>query len=126
MNPSAPPHVVVGDLREERPVPDDLLKDIRIAFRGLVRRPGPALIAILALGLGIGLTAGMFSIVNGVILGGLPVEEPDELVAINRITPAQGRSRLLSRIHDFVDLRERQTTFEGLAAYQLTPGGWTS
>ena len=101
-------------------MPDDFLKDIRFAFRGLVRRPGPALIAILALGLGIGLTAGMFSIVNGVILGGLPVEEPDELVAINRITPAQGSSRLLSRIHDFVDLRERQTTFEGLAAYQLT------
>jgi len=99
---------------------DALLKDIRIAFRGLVRRPGPALVAVLALGLGIGLTAGMFSIVNGVILRGLPVEEPDELVAINRVMPSQGPSRLLTRIHDLVDLRERQTAFEDLAAYQMT------
>ena len=98
---------------------DHVLKDLRIALRGLVRRPGPALVAVLALGLGIGLTAGMFSIVNGVILGGLPVEEPDEIVAISRVSAGQGPSRLLSRIHDLMDLRERQTTFEGLAAYEI-------
>jgi len=101
-------------------MPDDLLKDIRLAFRGLVRRPGAALIAILALGLGIGLTTAMFSIVNGVILKGLPVDAPHELMAINRINPSQGSSRLLTRIHDYVDLSERQTTFEGLGAYEVT------
>ena len=104
----------------ERQVLENLWKDIRLAVRSLLRSPGPALVAILALGLGIGLTAGMFSVVNGVILKGLPVEEPHELVAVNRINPAQGPSRLLSRIHDFVDLRERQTTFEGLGAYELS------
>ena len=103
----------------ERQVTANLYKDIQLAFRALRRRPGPALVAVLALGLGIGLTAGMFSIVNGVILKGLPVEEPHELVAVNRINPAQGPSRLLSRSHDFVDLQERQTTFEALAAYEF-------
>lgn len=104
----------------ERQMLANLLKDIQLAFRGVSRRPGPALVAIVALGLGIGLTAGMFSIVNGVILKGLPVEQPHELVAINRISPAQGPSRLLTRIHDFVDLQERQTTFEGVAAYEFS------
>ena len=112
---TAGPSPLNSSNNRERKVPDDLLKDIRLAARGLARRPGPALIAIVALGLGIGLTAGMFSIVNGVILKGLPVEDSHELVAINRINPSEGPNRLLMRIHDFVDLQERQTTFEGLA-----------
>ncbi|MGI9628552.1 MAG: ABC transporter permease [Longimicrobiales bacterium] len=101
-------------------MPDDLLKDVALAFRSLLKRPGAAVIAVLALGLGIGLTTGMFSIVNGVILKGLPVEEPHELVAINRINPSQGPGRLITRVHDFADLQERQTTFEGLGAYEVT------
>ena len=104
----------------ERQVLDDLMKDVQLAFRGLLRKPGAALIAILALGLGIGLTTGMFSIVNGVILKGLPVENPHELMALNRVNPSQGPNRLLTRIHDYEDMRERQTTFEGLAAYEVT------
>ena len=43
-----------------------------------------------------------------------------ELMALNRVNPSEGPSRLLMRIHDFVDLRERQTTFEGLGAYEMT------
>ena len=39
---------------KERELMFDLMKDVQLAFRGLVRKPGPALIAILALGLGIG------------------------------------------------------------------------
>ena len=120
-------HSLTGQLRyqrqatnRERQMPDDLLKDVQLAFRGLIRRPGPALIAIVALSLGIGLTTGMFSIVNGVILNGLPVEDSHELMAINRINPSEGPARLLTRIHDFTDLRERQTSFEGIAAFEIT------
>ena len=98
----------------------DIMKDLRLSFRGLVRRPGAAFIAVLALGLGIGLTTGMFSVVHGVVLKGLPVEEPHELMAINRVNPSQGPNRLLMRIHDYRDLVERQTTFDGLAAYEIT------
>jgi putative ABC transport system permease protein len=104
----------------KRQVPQNLLKDLQLALRGLFRKPGAALIAILALGLGIGLTAGMFSIVNGVILKGLPVDDPQPLMALNRVNPTEGQSRLLTRVHDFLDMRERQTTFEGLAAYEVT------
>ena len=104
----------------DRRMPDDLLKDIRLAFRGLVRRPGAAFIAVLALGLGIGLTSAMFSVVNGVILKGLPVDEPHQLIALNRVNPSQGPGRLIMRAHDYYDLQERQTTLEDLGAYEAT------
>ena len=99
----------------------NLIRDIRFALRSLVRKPGLAITAVTALGLGIGLTTAMFSIVNGVVLRGLPVEEPHEVMAIHRINPAEGVNRLISRIHDFRDLRERQTTFEDLAAVSMVP-----
>ncbi len=98
----------------------DLVRDVQHAFRCLIRRPGSALPAIVTLGLGIGLTTGMFSILNSVMLRGLPVEDPEELMAVARINPSQGAARLPTPIHDYADLSERQSTFEELGAYNLT------
>ncbi len=117
---TARPETQRSPTERQRQVLDNMMKDIRLALRGLLRRPGAALIAIVALALGIGLTTGMFSIVNGVILKGLPVEDPHELMALNRINPSQGPNRLITRVHDYTDMAERQTTFEGLAAYEIT------
>ncbi len=99
-------------------VMENLLKDIRFAFRALVRKPGFALIAVLALSLGIGLTTSVFSIVRGVVLRGLPFEEPQRIMALLRHNPLEGQTRLAVLVHDFFDWRERQTTFENLAAFQ--------
>ena len=99
----------------------EILADIRHAIRGFVKRPGLAIISVIALGLGIGLTTAMFSIVNGVVLRGLPVEDPQELVAINRVNPSEGPNRLAGRYHDFIDLAERQSTMDGLAAMSIVP-----
>jgi len=96
-----------------------LMSDVRYAVRRLIRTPGTALIAVLAIALGIGLTGAMFSIVNGVILRGLPFEEPHELMVMMRLTPSEGPARLLGRIHDYRDIIERNTTFEAIAAMDL-------
>jgi predicted permease len=106
---------------KESQLMQNLLKDIRFAIRGLVRKPGLAITAVMALALGIGLTTAMFSIVNGIILKGLPVEQPQEIMAINRINPAEGQNRLAGRYHDYLDLAERQTTFEGIGAMWFSP-----
>lgn len=58
------------------------LTDLRSGFRILTRSPGPALLAIAILAIGIGLTTAMFSIVYGIVLRGLPIERADELVHV--------------------------------------------
>jgi hypothetical protein len=54
----------------------DLKADARYAFRGLKRDPAFATVAILTLGLGIGGTTAIFSVVNGVVLKPLPFAHP--------------------------------------------------
>ena len=61
---------------------DTLFSDIRFAIRSLVRSPSFSLTAVLALGLGIGSTAGVFSLLEGVVLRPLPYRQPDRLVTI--------------------------------------------
>ena len=56
------------------------LQDLRYGARMMVKRPGTSAIAIIALALGIGLTTTMFSIVEGVLLRGLPFPESDRIL----------------------------------------------
>ncbi len=94
-----------------------LLGDIRYGARMLVRRPGLSALAIVALALGIGLTTTMFSIVYTAVLKGLPYQRSDRLVALFGSRPAQGARFMPVSIHDFVDWREQQKSFEAIAAY---------
>ena len=63
---------------------DNLSRDLRHSIRLLVQRPGFALTAILTLALGIGATIAIFSVVNAVVLRGLPFGEPDRIMAAGR------------------------------------------
>jgi putative ABC transport system permease protein len=58
------------------------LQDFSYGARGLTRRIGFSLTAVTTLGLGIGATTAIFSIVNGVLLRPLPYPEPDRLVNV--------------------------------------------
>jgi putative ABC transport system permease protein len=103
--------------------------DLRLGVRSLRRRPGLAVSSILALGLGIGLTATTFSIAWGTILRGLPFEEADRLVHFERENAEQGLSLAVTP-HDYADWRTEQTSFEDLGAYvealvHLTDGSGT-
>src|SRR5918993_5946549 len=81
----SPNHHADEHVQVQAPTPghmDTLFADIRFAVRSLVRLPSFSLTAVLALGLGIGSTAGVFSLLEGVVLRPLPFRQPDRLVTI--------------------------------------------
>ena len=65
---------------------ENLFKDIKYGFRGLLKRKGFAAIAVLTLALGIGANTAIFTLVNAVMLKSLPVQKPEELVLFTETT----------------------------------------
>jgi len=89
---------------------DDLLRDVRLAYRTLLKAPTFTAIIVISIGLGIAANTTVFSIVNGLYLGSLPVRDPDRLV-----TFSQGKS---ISYPDFVDYRDQtKQVFEGVVAH---------
>ena len=94
-----------------------ILQDIKYGLRMLIKQPALAAISILALALGIGLTTTMFSIVYGALYRGLPFEDSHALMHLERNNLAEDIESMEVTIHDFVEWREQQTSFEKIAAY---------
>jgi len=92
--------------------------DLRHAVRTLRRTPGFALAAIGMLGLAIGAVAGMFSVVDTVLLHRLPYADPDRLVYVTASVPGSAQQADLGTAPEFfVQYQEQSRLLEDLAAY---------
>jgi len=90
------------------------VRDLRFAQRMLISRPGFTVLAVVCLALGIGASAAIFSVVNGVLLKPLSFPQPDRLVAWGS---SRGKSEAGAlSAPDFVDMRAQATRME-LAVY---------
>jgi len=95
-------------------------QDLRYGFRMLLKSPGFTLIAMLALGLGIGANSAIFSVFNGILWRPLPVKDSQQLVILASKPRAIDFPLQLS-YPDFKDYRELKTVFSDLAAYVPNP-----
>jgi predicted permease len=93
------------------------LADLRHGGRSLARHPGLAAISIVALALGIGLTTTMWSITWGGILRGLPFEQADQIMHLERTRPSHNIQSDPVPLSDFAAWREQQRSFEDLSAW---------
>ena len=91
------------------------LQDFKYAFRSLRKAPAFTLVAVATLGLGIGANSAVFTVVNAVMIKGLPYREADRLVHIWE-TETRQQSRQVS-YPDFKDVVDQARTFDGVAGY---------
>jgi predicted permease len=96
-----------------------MMKDIRYAIRGLVKRPGFVAVAVITLALGIGANTAIFSLVNTVLLRSLPVERPNEIVSV----AVRGKDDSMSAFSypNYKDFRDRNDVLSGLLVYRFVP-----
>jgi len=94
---------------------ETFIKDIRFGVRSLLKRRGFTSIAVLTLALGIGACTAIFSVVDGVLLRSLPYPEAERLVELREVNTA-GRPISFAE-PNFLDVRARSRTLEGVAEY---------
>jgi hypothetical protein len=80
-----------------------LARDLRVGVRALRTHPGHTAASLIALGLGIGLTTATFSIVDGLLLRGLPFPESERLMLLGSEDPARGLHGGPVDLRDFAD-----------------------
>src|SRR5438477_651714 len=91
-------------------------QDIRFGFRTLAKNPGFTAVAVIALALGIGANATVFSLVNGILFKNLPFPDSDRVLYVTTLNVKNARSSTDISRPDFDDLRSQTKSFAGLAA----------
>jgi len=98
-----------------------LLQDVKYAFRNLAASPGFVVAAVLSLALGIGANTAIFTLTNAVFLNPLPVQEASRVVEVYTLDHLTKTTNNLGRTGsswlNFVDVREQNQVFSGIAAY---------
>jgi putative ABC transport system permease protein len=100
----------------------DLVQDLRIGLRGLLRAPLTTMTIILTVGLGIGATTVIFAAIDAALLRSLPYAEPARLVRIYTDAPPH---KFPFSVADYLALASQQTRFEQVAGYTARPMAFT-
>lgn len=94
-----------------------MLANSYMAARALLRTPVFTLVAVLMLGMGIGLCIFMFGAINAYSLKPLPFAHPEQLLHVQYTDSESGQRRLSLPMLDWLEFRDRQTSLQSLAAY---------
>jgi putative ABC transport system permease protein len=97
---------------------DRVFQDLRHAARMLARTPVFTLVIIFTLAVGIGANTAMFSVVNAVLLQGLPFQDADRIVDINEVEK-RDRERGAIAPANFLDWRTQAASFDSMSVYAV-------
>jgi predicted permease len=102
-----------------------MLSDFRYAFRQLGKNPSSIAITILILALGIGANTAVFTFIDGILLRGLPVRDPAQLVLVGRSgaklkDPRIAMGKYLFSYPDFEQFRDRGQSLAAIAAENVS------
>ena len=96
---------------------ESFMQDIRYALRTLRRSPGFTIVAVLALALGIGANSAIFSLVDAVLLRGVPYQAAGRLVVLIGNVQRTVVERRGNSFPDHADWRAQASSFDDMAAY---------
>ena len=94
---------------------DSLLQDFRFAVRSLRRTPGLTAFVVITLALGIGMTSGTFSMLDGLIFRPYPVPHPSSVVTLVSTTHDSPFENFSYR--EYLDIRDKTKSYDGVIAY---------
>jgi putative ABC transport system permease protein len=94
-----------------------MVREIRFAFRRLVRSPGFVVIAVVTLALAIGASSAVLSLVNALLIRPLPYRAPQQLVLLLQHFKSQNLERIPVSPPEFVDYESRGQDFEKMGAF---------
>ena len=95
---------------------DSIIKDIRYGLRSLLKRPAFTAIAVITIGLGIGVNTAIFSVINAVLLRPLPYDDPSRLISFRANQSAP----------DLADVEAQSKTFSRLGGMVMQPLAYTA
>jgi predicted permease len=97
-----------------------LLQDLHYSLRVLFKRNSVAtIVAIFTLGLGIGATTAIFSVVNSILIRPLPYKDPEKLIVLYEQNLDKGLDNFRVSPGDFIDWKEQNQVFEQVAAIRF-------
>ena len=97
-----------------------ILSTIKHSFRSLSKAPGYSAIVIFCLALGIGASAGIYSVANTVLIQGLPFDEREQLITISGTSyqPGQEGTRWAVSVESYALLRDSLRTLDSFGGIQ--------
>jgi predicted permease len=96
---------------------DTFGRDLRLALRGMRRRPGFTLAVVLTLALGIGANTAIFGVVDGVLIKPLPYLDAGELVSIEHVAPGLSAGELRMSPTQYFTYRDEGRVFQQIGLY---------
>ena len=96
---------------------EQIVQDVKYAFRSLSRSRGFALVGVVTVALGIGASTAVFSVVDAVLLNPLPFPQAERIVTVWQFDATAAVERAVSP-GNFLEWRDRSTAFDGIATVE--------